>query len=63
MFSRNAADATQYAHYVFKTFKNGNTGTINFEVTTKVITPEEMIARFTLDGGGRFHFLIRYVCR
>lgn len=25
-------DATQYAHYVFKTFKNGHTGTINFEV-------------------------------
>lgn len=26
------ADATQYAHYVFKTFKNGHTGTIKFEV-------------------------------
>lgn len=25
-------DASQYAHYVFKTFKNGHTGTINFEV-------------------------------
>ena len=26
------ADASQYAHYVFKTFKNGHTGTIKFEV-------------------------------
>ena len=25
-------DASQYAHYVFKTFKNGSTGTIKFEV-------------------------------
>jgi len=24
-------DASQYAHYVFKTFRNGSTGTINFE--------------------------------
>lgn len=27
-------DASQYAHYVFKTFKNGNSGTIKFEVIT-----------------------------
>jgi len=24
-------DASQYAHYVFKTFRNGSSGTINFE--------------------------------
>lgn len=32
LFSVFAPDASQYAHYVFKTFKNGTSGTIKFEV-------------------------------
>ena len=37
-FSFFFTDASQYAHYVFKTFKNGNeTGTINFEVLIIII--------------------------
>lgn len=41
------ADASQYAHYVFKTFKNGNeTGTINFEVLIIYYTATNVINGF-----------------
>lgn len=45
LFSVFAPDASQYAHYVFKTFKNGTSGTIKFEVMVILYKSIEILRR------------------
>lgn len=42
--ARHVPDATQYAHYVFKTIKHKQTGKVNFEVS-KLTAPYDAVDR------------------